>query len=499
VSLLGIDLGTSGVRAGAFRVDGTEISSRSTDSVVERVGDGRVEADAEAILGAVERVLRELTADEAVAADPITALAISVQGEAIVPVDATGRALAPAPLSMDRRGLEACDRITERMSAERLKHITGQPAHPMFSIYKIAASGGGWVDADGFRCLGDFVAARMGAAPAIDYSMAARTGAFDLDERAWSEEIVSAAAEYAGSWLTTSRFSRAVPSGTVIGTVSETASERTGLRAGTPIVAGAHDQAASFVGGGGRATLTSVFAFGSSDCLSVGSPTRNRALDDTGFATYPLTDSLWISLAGTAAGGWILAWFADLVGATSYEAMKELFSAPAPTAPRLLVLPYFAGSGTLDNDPGARGIIAGLTLSTTTADLARAFLESSGFELAKILELLSVCQVEVGAVNAVGGGAANGRALALRASAAGAPLSAVPGHSSARGAALIAGIGTGEYAGFDSLPNPGAGGVAVPDPNTRPWYDSQRAAFRALYQVMRPIDSALSAEKENNQ
>src|SRR5699024_4124127 len=123
-----------------------------------------------------------------------------------------------------------------------------------------------------------------------------------------------------------------------IGGVSQSASRECGLKLGTPIMAGLHDQAASFVGGGGRAGGPSIVSLGSSDCLTTVTPTRVDSLASTGFATYPIADSLWITLAGTAAGGWALDWIADLL----QESVDDLFSHLSHEPTPLIVLPYLA-------------------------------------------------------------------------------------------------------------------------------------------------------------
>lgn len=498
MSLLGIDLGTSGVRAAAHSIDGTLLASASVPTALDHGVGGLATVDAEAVATAAEEAIRSVIADPAVLGDPVLAVSFSVLGEAVVPVDAGGHALASAPVSMDRRGMQAASALGARLGGDRVQSITGQPLHPMFSIHKIAAGGPGWTGAEvaGYRTIDGFVAERLGARPAIDYSMAARTGAFDVNALEWSEEILVAVRADGADWADARLLPEAVAPGSVIGAVSAAAASRTGLAAGIPVVAGLHDQAASFLGAGGRTGTSSVFALGSSDCLTVATPTRPGGLAGTGFASYPIGDGLWITLAGTATGGWALEWFADLVG----EDLATVFDHPAPVPPRLIVLPYFTGSGTLDNDTRARGVIAGLTLTTTRAELSRAFLEATGYELAKIVEAFASAGIDTGRIFAVGSGAANRAALAIRANAAGVPLTPVDIGASARGAALLAGVGAGVYPDLSAVPGAEASAVpSTPDPLTRPWYDSQRAAYRELYRVMKPINNSLSHNEEKSQ
>jgi xylulokinase len=198
-------------------------------------------------------------------------------------------------------------------------------------------------------------------------------------------------------------------------------------------VAGAHDQAASFIGAGGRAGSVSTFALGSSDCLTVETPQRPTGIAGTGFATYPWRPARWLTLAGTAAGGWTLDWYVALTGVGDADA---LLSESSTEPPPVIVLPYLAGSGTLDNDPSGRGAVIGLTLDLSRAQLTRAFLEAAGYELASIVAAFTATGVPVGQIRAVGTGASDRVTLGIRASAAGLPLRPAIGNASARGAAL---------------------------------------------------------------
>jgi xylulokinase len=327
------------------------------------------------------------------------------------------------------------------------------------------------------------VTARWGAAAALDWTLAARTGLFDVDAATWSAEMTSAAAVDA-HWLTEVPFSECVLCGTPIGTVSGDAAERLRVPSGTALVAGAHDQAASFIGAGGRAGSVSTFALGSSDCLTVETPQRPTGIAGTGFATYPWRPARWLTLAGTAAGGWTLDWYVALTGVGDADA---LLSESSTEPPPVIMLPYLAGSGTLDNDPSGRGAVIGLTLDLSRAQLTRAFLEAAGYELASIVAAFTATGVPVGQIRAVGTGASDRVTLGIRASAAGVPLRPALGNASARGAALLAGVGIGLF-DIDDLPSITIGDPVHPDPNTVDWYAKQRETYRDLYRVLKPFN-----------
>ncbi|PQZ60033.1 MULTISPECIES: L-fuculokinase [unclassified Microbacterium] len=481
MSVIGLDLGTSGVRAVAFAADGRMLGGASAPLALRRDGRGRAELDAEEIIAAAESVVHAAAIEAARLGDAVQAIGFSVLGEAVVPVDESGAPLAPVAVSMDTRGIEHASVLGARLGDGRFTAITGQPLHGMFSVFKIMAGDEAWAAAVGYRCIGDLVVERWSGVAAIDLSQAARTGILDVDRGVWSEEILEAAATSA-PWLSIERLPVPVASGSVIGGIHEHAAAVLGLAPGTPLIAGTHDQAAAFLGAGGESGVRSVIALGSSDCLTVATRERPRGLEATGLASYRLDDETWITLAGTAAGGWALEWLAALLG----RDVGDVFGTLAEDPPALIVLPYLAGSGTLDNDSSARGTIHGLTLDTTAPELARAVVEAAGFEFHKIIAALEAHGVRVDDLQVTGAGAENSAALAARAAAAGVRMTPVARDASARGAAMLALRGLGGDA-RDLLVTPDPAAAADPGASSAEWYAAQRAAYVSLYDVTRGI------------
>ena len=485
MSILGIDLGTSGVRAIVFSADGDVLGAASRPFTLHRDAPGRVELDPAEVLHATESAVAQVAADPATRCDPPQALAFAVLGEAVLPIGADGDPLARIAVSMDARGHGAAAELDTSFGADRFTEITGQPLHGMFSVFKIAAGGEGWEQAAGYRCVGDFITERWTGRAAIDASQAARTGMYDVEKQRWSEDVITAVAGVA-PWLHREALPDPACGGDVVGELTPAAAERLGIPAGIPVVSGAHDQAAAYLGGGGIPGVSSVISFGSSDCLNVGTASRPTLAPGTGFASYLVLEGCWVTLAGTAAGGWALEWLASMLGGT----VDGIFSHLADEPPSLLMLPYLAGSGTLDNDPNARGTIHGLTLETSSAQLARAVVEGAGFEFAKIIAAFTACGVDVGRLRVTGSGAHNASALNARANAAGRALIPVTADASARGAAILAARGAGIFApGLAAEPSPVAA-AQHPVPELRDWYDAQRTRYCDLFDATRSITFA---------
>lgn len=490
MSLIGIDLGTSGIRVSAFNEDGEELGTASRTLALQRRPGGTAELDGAQILTLSENALLEVVGMSPVQRDPVTAISFSVLGEAVVPVDAEGRALTQVPISMDERGADSAVRTDLTLGAKSIQETTGQPLHGMFSIYKIAGGDDSWRSAKvrQYRTMGEFVACRWGADEFIDFSSAARTGAFDVANLKFSSEITDALG------VDPALFPSPVPVGTPVGRLNAPTAARLNLSVDVQLVAGCHDQAASYIGVGGRPAAVSAFSLGSSDCLTVGTTIRPAGFLGTGFASYPLREGAWVTLAGTAAGGWALEWLSGLLGAAEAWQVHALLDAPSADPPPLLVLPYLAGSGTLDNDPDARGAVLGLTLDTSAPQLVRAFMESTGFELAKIVDAFG--SLPVGEIRAVGGGAMNHTALQIRADAAGLPLTPAMRNASARGAALIAGVGTGVFESLATVPTPSVGEPVMPQANLQSWYEQLRHAYAQSYTALAPITAATTTPRE---
>lgn len=467
---VGVDLGTTGIRAVVLDPRSGEILDAATRPVRVTTDGDAVTSDPAEIVAATVEVIAEATRGHV--AD-VAAIGFSVQGEAFVPVDTAGHAVGPVPLSMDRRGRPMLPRVADTLGEKEFQVITGQPLHAMFAGFKMVAGDAEW-RADRYLGLGDHLLAVLGGEPLTDFTQAARTGLFDVERRVWSAPLIDAV----GLTDAFRRLPRVAASGTSAGHLSATMADRTGLRMDTRLVVGMHDQAAAFVGGGGDSDGTAVFSLGSSECLTVASQSRPDIIG-TGLACYPTGSDQWLVLAGTAAGGWGLQWLARFVGIEEPRARQEFLNAPPDTPTEVLLLPYFTGSGTLDNNPYARGVISGLSLDTRPADLVRAMYESSGYEAAKILDALSG-QVRVTGIRAVGAGSGNRAALQVRADAADWEIVSGDLHAAARGAATIAARG----AGLDVCGALAPSSALVPRPAHRDHHRRRRESYRQLYSAL---------------
>lgn len=180
--------------------------------------------------------------------EPVMALSISSQGEAVVPVSADRQVLANSPVSSDNRAVAQADELVSRLGFDRIYQLTGQPASALFSLPKIlwwrTNAPDVFEKAWKFLCYGDFVTLRLGLEPVIDRTMAARTLAYDIHSQNWSDEILDAAG------LEAYQLAQVAPSGTVIGEIPAQQAQELGFVKPVQVIVGGHDQPCAALGAG---------------------------------------------------------------------------------------------------------------------------------------------------------------------------------------------------------------------------------------------------------
>lgn len=494
--LLGIDVGTTGAKAAVFDEDGNLHGYGFEEYGVDTPAPGRAEQDAELVWGITKRVIAQAARQSG---PEIRALSLSVQGDAVLPIDPERRALAPVQLGMDYRAVEESARCEERYGSLRLFQLTGMRPHPLNSLLKIL-----WIKnhrpelyekAWKFVTYADFLLAKLGSDEiVIDFSMASRTMAWDLKGQKWSREILD------GLGIPEQKLAKPVPSGTAVGTVPEALAEELGIRAGALIVAGGHDQTCAALGAGITGENLALDSHGTAEVVSAAF--REPRLDETMFRSYypcylHTVPGMYFTFALNHTGGILLKWFvenfcqndreaAEQAGFRLYEYVLHMAKeGPSP----LMVLPYFNGRSTPICDLQAKGAILGLTLSSTRYDIAKAILESLSFEMRVNLETLRSAGVGITGLRCVGGGARSPIGLQNKADITGLPVSTLKVREAAcLGAAILAA----SAAGACGSVREGAEIVATartyyPDPAASRLYEDRYCIYAGLYDRMKTI------------
>jgi xylulokinase len=505
MSLLGIDIGTTGCKAIVFRTDGEILGQGYEEYPLIHPREGWSELDSNHVWEAVRRSIAAAV-DRAGAADPVRALATSVQGEAVTPVTAEGEVLAHSPVTFDGRTVAYEAWWEERLGRERLFALTGMPLHPMYTINKIMwwrrEQPEVYERAWKFLCYGDFALWKLGVRPTIDYSMAGRTMAFDLRENRWSPEILEAAGVDPG------KLPDAAPSGTVVEKLPNAVCDSLGLPQGVLAVTGGHDQPCGAFGAGIGEPGLAMDATGTVECITpiFDAPVLSEAMLRNNYCCYRhVVPELYASLAFNFTGGSLLRWYRDELGATEVDEARvsgldvyDIMIGKAAGEPSsVFVLPHFTMTGTPWFDPHSRGAILGLTLATTKAEILKGLLDGITYEMRLNLDRLAEAGVRVDRLRGIGGGAKSRTWMQLKADIFNRPVSSLNvSEAACLGAAMLAGVAAGEY---DSCRQAAEAVVRVvetydPQPEEVRRYEEAYAIYRDIYPRLRELNRRIGSQ-----
>ena len=450
VLLLGVDVGTSGAKAVLFDVTGSALAGTHQSYPLHHPAPGFFELDPEEVWTAVASCLGQIGRDWG--STPIRALALSVQGEAIIPIDGEGHPLARSPVSADMRGAAYLDVLREWLDPLQISRITGQPLSPLASLTKIIwwrkHCPGLFERAQKFYCYGEFILSRLGVEPTIDESMASRTMLYDIGQKLWSPELLRRAE------LESNRFAPVAASGTVIGKMSATTARELGLPVGIEVVVGGHDQACAALGAGVVDSKTALYSIGTTEVIASVLESPSQSLFEKNVPCYPhVVPGKHLALIGSQTGARLLEWFTQTfarvtdsrASATPLE-IENLIERVDDRPGDLMLLPYFAGSGSVRNDPSAKGVLIGLTFETQLEDIVKALLEGITYEQAAGLLHVIEIDEQIEAFRSGGGGARSPAWLQIKANILGRPIETLEVENTAcLGAALIAACGIGVF------------------------------------------------------
>jgi xylulokinase len=409
-------------------------------------------------------------------------------------LDVQGSVVRPALIWCDVRTEKQCRNLTAKIGHERLIQLTCNPALANFTLTKLLwvreNEPENWKRVRAVMLPKDYVRFRLTGERATDMADASGTLLLDVAHRRWSREMLQAA----------EIDERLLPSlhesPDVCGKVSNQGAAETGLRASTPVVAGAGDQAAGATGMGIVVPGTVSATVGTSGVVFAA--TDRPALDPRG-RVHTFCHAIpgrWHVMGVTQAAGLSLRWFRDTFTADSSGARDsyDQLTAEAAKIPAgsdgLLWTPYLMGERTPHLDSSARGALVGLTVSHTRAHVVRAILEGVAFSLRDTFTLFSEMNVPATSIRLGGGGARSPLWRQIQADVYGHAVEIVEAEEGAAyGAALLAGVGAGVWPSVDAActatvriaarVTPQAAAVAA--------LNASYAAYRRVYPATREI------------
>ena len=498
MSIIGLDVGTTGCKAIVFSDQWHVLGGACREYPVRTPCPHWAEQDAERVWQLALEALRQ--AVDQTKADPPRAMALSVQGEAIIPVNTMGRPIRPAILGMDTRSTAENEWLGETFGAEALCLRTGMPMHTMNTITKLLWLQQNepvvWRQAAQFLLYEDYFLRRLTGRTVISHCLASRTQMYDLRTSAWAGDILDRCE------IAPKRLSELLPSNeTVVGTLDKTVAHQIGVSNPVLVATGGHDQACAALGSGVIEPGLAMVSTGTAEVVEVAlaSPVIDARLREGHISVYRhVVPDLYLAMTLNHGGGLTLRWFRDtLCGDQAAQAAEtgqnayDLILANAPKGPTdLLVLPHFAGAGTRLLDTQSRGAIAGLTFATTQAEIAKAILEGLTFELRGNLELLREAGVKLNELHAVGGGARSEAWLQLKADICHMRLR-VPRVTEAAclGAAILPAVAAGDYPDVRSAVNDAVNidHHLAPKPESSERYNRQYESYKRLYPALQGI------------
>ena len=488
VVYLGIDLGTSSVKALLVDQVGTLLGTGVATYPVQRPRPGYAEQDPDEWWRATAVATRQAIA--AAGSPTITAVGMTGQMHGTVLLGRDGHPLAPAIIWMDQRSSREVSDLTAAIGAAQLIEITGSPLATGFQAATLQwlqqASPAVWSHVDRVLLPKDELRRRLTGDIATDPSDASGTLLLDVRSRDWSEPILAAAG------LSRDRLPPVRPSATVAGHITAAAAAHLGIAAGIPVVTGAGDAPVAALGAGAVSGDTLFLTLSSGAQTLV--PSDDVVIDPRGrlhtFCSTSEPDqpgAAWYQMGATLAAGLALRWLRDNVFALQGEDALDQMTAWAGTVPPgangLVVVPYLLGERTPHMDPSARGVIVGLTAAHGRGELVRATMEGVVFACMEA----SVALQEIGAapktIVIAGGGSRSALWLRIIADVFGLPVRPlVSADQSAVGAAMLAATGTGDISLVEAPRRwPRYGPLIEPDAITHQRYAELWPIFRAAY------------------
>jgi len=493
--VLGIDVGTGGTRALIIDDAGRVIASATADhEPFASPKIGWAEQNPEDWWRACCIAVREVLSDGNMNGGDISCVGFSGQMHGAVMLDAADNVVRPALIWCDVRTEKQCKDLTRAVGPEKLIQLTCNPALANFTLTKFLwvreNEPENWSRVRSVMLPKDYVRFRLSGDKAIDVADASGMLLLDVANRRWSREMLDAAE------IDPKLLPALFESPDVCGKISKIGAAATGLREGTPVVAGAGDQAAGAIGMG-IATPGAVSAtIGTSGVVFAA--TDRPALDPKGrLHTFcHAIPGRWHVMGVTQAAGLSLRWFRDQFGAgledgrDAYDRLAAEAAKIPPGADGLLWTPYLMGERTPYLDPNARGALVGITASHTRAHVIRAILEGVAFSLRDTFTIFGEIGVPVKRIRLGGGGAKSPLWRQIQADVYGHEVELVEAEEGAAyGAAILAGVGAQMWPSVDTAC---AAVVRVasrvpPAPPAVNAMNASYAAYRRVYPAARSI------------
>jgi xylulokinase len=506
--LVGIDLGSTSTKAVAYDLSGSITASCSVPAEIKHLDSDHPDWafwDPDIVWNSTLTIIKSVLEQIGDAAE-IKGIAVTGMGMDGVPMGKDGRWLYPFISWQCTRTEPQSREFSKKFGAEKIFNIAGKQVLHIDTIYRLL-----WMKenhpeilekTDKWLLIEDFINFMLCGRQATDYTMASCTSLFDQKNLQWSDELLN------GAGLDQTLFPEALPSGTVLGGVSDKAAAETGLKSGTPVVLGGHDYICAALAVGAFVPDVIMDVTGTWEIIVRTLPQLilNKDIFDAGINVEAHVAKDAYLLAGYSPSALMLEWFRDNYGIEEKEIenqtgkpdwdslMEKAASAPCGSN-GVFFLPHLAGAGTPDIDSRSLGAFVGLSTTTDKGCMLRAIIEGVDYQFKDILYAFDrALPGSIDKVIAVGGAVRNALWMQNKADVTGKIIEVpVLEEATTLGAALLAGIGLNLYAdekdAFQQTYKEGH--IYEPDPERRKQYEDDYHIFKKLYPCLREVNHAI--------
>lgn len=407
-----VDIGTTCLKVQVFNEKGEILFYESKECQLKDIS-GIKHADIFAIKNAVFELIKLAVTS----VGKVNSIAFSSFGESFVLLDDKDEILTYPMLYTDGRGEEEAKELEQAFGGEYFFDRCGVCPNAMYSIYKLL-----WIKkhlptefnkADKLMLICDYFGYLLTGERVIDYSLASRTGIFDIEKKEFCENTL----EKLG--INAKLFSKPKQLGTVVGEIKEDIRKEFGLNKGCLLILGSHDQVLATIGAGVLSEGESADGMGTVECVTT--VFKNKPTDyemgKCGYPVVPFINGLYCTYILNLTSNSIMSWYRNEIlhkfkgeEESVYAYLEKDIESPTD----VLVLPYFAGSSTPYNDVEAKGSIVNLTLNSKDGDIYRGIMESTSYEMKLNFEVVKKFGIEVKSVVATGGGANSKKWLQIK-------------------------------------------------------------------------------------
>lgn len=389
--LIGTDVGTGGTKSVLIDEEGNVLGSAYREYGLITKRPGWAEQDPEWYWDAVADTIKQCIEQSGVDNSMIRGVSISALAPACILVDKDLRPLQHAHIWMDRRGTAEAQWIKEHIGEERAAEKSGNPVDPYFATVKLLWEKNNRPDlykkAYKIQTAADYPTMKLTGRAVTDYSNASLFGVgYDIVKKQWDEEMIEKLC------LDLDKLPDSFPCDEIIGEVTAEAAERTGLKKGTPVVAGTVDANAAYVAGGVIEPGEMSITMGTAGCMGIIHDKHSFTKNMITIAHTVNSRNMYSTLGCIVSCGALTRYFRDQFAHEEKRFAKELgldvyeiMNMEAATAPvgsdGLITLPYFMGERTPIWDPVARGVMFGLSLAHTRGHMIRSFMEAAVYAL----------------------------------------------------------------------------------------------------------------------